>query len=79
MSTTYLCDICGETCDGSNACGFDREFHYCSKHWPNIKEYFTARDAAQERLQKQWKNTLEKLRRDFQKKHPKGKLPDALG
>lgn len=79
MSTTYLCDLCGGICDGGNVCGFEKEFHYCDEHWPEIEEYFAARDAAQEHLQREWVKILGKLHKDLTKKYPEGKIPDALG
>lgn len=78
MGTAWFCDICKKPCQREHEAGLVVKRQYCDDCWSLVEAYLEARDALQEKLQKQWADGIAKLRSKIRDKAPEAVLPDEI-
>ena len=78
MAVFFKCDGCGKELepDETREFGVVRKGQYCVVCAPTIEKFYADRDALHTALAKKWAFGVAKLKRQFAKDLPEGRLPD---
>lgn len=78
MAIFFKCDGCGKELppDSAKEFGLVRKCQYCDECAPAVEKFFTDRDGLHESLAAKWASGVARLKKQFAKDLPNGRLPD---
>ncbi len=80
MAIAYICDGCGASIVDKadiKEFGLVKQCQYCEKCALCVERHYKAVNALHSKLAKQWTVGVGRLKKDFAKELPKGRLPDG--
>ena len=80
MAIAYICDGCGASIIDKadiKEFGLVKQCQYCEKCAVHVEQFYTKVNALHSKIAGQWTIGMERLRKDFAKELPKGRLPDG--